>query len=50
VGSGTSSIKRREQGATILFTSADLDEIMTYSDHVVVFFNGRCSHRSPRKR
>ncbi len=33
-------LKRREQGATILFTSADLDEIMTYSDHVVVFFNG----------
>ncbi|MBN2004996.1 MAG: ATP-binding cassette domain-containing protein [Anaerolineae bacterium] len=33
-------LKRRETGTAILFTSADLDEIMTYSDRVVVFFNG----------
>ncbi len=33
-------LKRRESGTAILFTSADLDEIMTYSDRVVVFFNG----------
>ena len=33
-------LKRREQGTAILFSSADLDEIMTYSDRVVVFFNG----------
>ncbi|MBN1486702.1 MAG: ATP-binding cassette domain-containing protein [Anaerolineae bacterium] len=34
-------LKRREKGTTILFTSADLDEIMTYSDRVVVFFSGK---------
>jgi len=33
-------LKRRNSGAAILFTSADLDEILTYSDRVVVFFNG----------
>lgn len=33
-------LKRRDSGAAILFTSADLDEILTYSDRVVVFFNG----------
>ncbi|RLC89995.1 MAG: sugar ABC transporter ATP-binding protein [Chloroflexi bacterium] len=33
-------LKRREGGTAILFTSADLDEIMTYSDRVIVFFNG----------
>ncbi len=33
-------LKRRETGTAILFTSADLDEIMTYSDRVIVFFNG----------
>ncbi len=34
-------LKRREEGTAILFTSADLDEIVTYSDRVVVFFSGR---------
>lgn len=34
-------LKRRETGTAILFTSADLDEIMTYSDRVIVFFNGQ---------
>ncbi|MBN1876373.1 MAG: ATP-binding cassette domain-containing protein [Anaerolineae bacterium] len=34
-------LKRREDGTAILFISADLDEIMTYSDRVVVFFNGQ---------
>ncbi len=33
-------LKRREDGTVILFTSADLDEIMTYSDRVVIFFSG----------
>ncbi len=34
-------LKRRERGTIILFTSADLDEIMTYSDRVAVFFSGQ---------
>ncbi len=33
-------LRRREDGTVILFTSADLDEIMTYSDRVVIFFSG----------
>ncbi|MBW4438781.1 MAG: ATP-binding cassette domain-containing protein [Pleurocapsa minor GSE-CHR-MK-17-07R] len=32
---------RREQGASILFTSPDLDEVVQYSDRIVVCFAGR---------
>ncbi len=40
-------LKRREGGAAILFTSADLDEVMTYSDRVAVFFNGELTNIQP---
>lgn len=36
-------LKRRDEGTAILFTSADLDELITYSDRVAVFFNGQMS-------
>jgi general nucleoside transport system ATP-binding protein len=35
--------ERCRQGAAILFTSSDLDEILQYSDRVLVFFSGRVS-------
>ncbi len=39
-----SKLKERcKQGATILFMSSDLDEILQYSDRVLVFYNGRVS-------
>ncbi len=34
-------LDRREGGAAILFSSPDLDEIVTYSDRILVFFAGR---------
>ncbi|MBN1287896.1 MAG: ATP-binding cassette domain-containing protein [Anaerolineae bacterium] len=34
-------LARRAEGTAILFISADLDEIMDYSDRVLVFFNGQ---------
>jgi simple sugar transport system ATP-binding protein len=34
-------LDRRKDGAAILFASADLDEIMQYSDRILVFFGGR---------
>jgi simple sugar transport system ATP-binding protein len=36
-------LARCKQGAAILFASADLDEIMQYSDRVLVFSGGRVS-------
>ncbi|MBD2026066.1 ATP-binding cassette domain-containing protein [Leptolyngbya sp. FACHB-711] len=36
-------IARCEGGTTILFTSSDLDEIMQYSDRVIVFSSGKMS-------
>jgi simple sugar transport system ATP-binding protein len=36
-------LARRDQGAAILFTSPDLDEIVTYSDRVLVFCEGRAT-------
>jgi simple sugar transport system ATP-binding protein len=36
-------LERRQQGTAILFTSSDLDEIMDYSDRVVVFSGGHMS-------
>ena len=39
-----SKLKERcEQGTAIVFISSDLDEILAYSDRVVVFFSGRVS-------
>ena len=34
-------LARREQGTSILFASADLDELLRYSDRILVFFSGR---------
>jgi ABC-type uncharacterized transport system ATPase subunit len=34
---------RCRQGAAILFMSSDLDEILQYSDRILVFFNGKVS-------
>lgn len=36
--------ERCKQGAAIVFMSSDLDEILQYSDRVLVFYNGRISH------
>jgi simple sugar transport system ATP-binding protein len=33
-------LDRRQQGAALLFTSPDLDEIIEYSDRVLVFYGG----------
>ncbi len=39
-----SKLKERcKQGAAILFISSDLEEILQYSDRVLVFFNGKVS-------
>jgi general nucleoside transport system ATP-binding protein len=35
--------ERCQEGTAILFISSDLDEILQYSDHVLVFFSGRIS-------
>ena len=35
--------ERCRQGTSIIFISADLDEILHYSDRVLVFFGGRVS-------
>lgn len=34
-------LERRREGAAIIFASADLDEIVQYSDRILVFFGGR---------
>ena len=39
---------RAAAGAALVFASADLDEILTYSDFVMVFFGGRTSPPLPR--
>ncbi len=36
-------LERRRQGTAILFTSADLDEILERSDRILVFFGGKVS-------
>lgn len=36
-------LARREQGTMLLFTSTDLDELVQYSDRIVVFSGGRVS-------
>jgi simple sugar transport system ATP-binding protein len=42
--------ERCRQGAVILFTSADLDEVLQYSDRVIVFFAGRVSPPLPAEQ
>ncbi|HUN23290.1 MAG TPA: ATP-binding cassette domain-containing protein [Anaerolineales bacterium] len=42
-------LKRRDQGACILYSSADLDEILQYSDRVLVCFANRIHAIVPRK-
>jgi ABC-type uncharacterized transport system ATPase subunit len=45
-----SKLKERcAQGAAIVFISADLDEVMQYSDRVIVFFAGRVSPPLPAR-
>ncbi|MBT8166171.1 MAG: ATP-binding cassette domain-containing protein [Acidimicrobiia bacterium] len=34
-------LARRHQGTSIVFASADLDELLRYSDRILVFFSGR---------
>lgn len=34
-------LKRREQGTSLIFSSPDLDEIIDYSDRILVFSSGR---------
>jgi ABC-type uncharacterized transport system ATPase subunit len=34
---------RCDEGAAIIFTSSDLDELLRYSDRILVFFAGRVS-------
>ena len=37
----TQILARRNEGTAIVFASADLDELLRYSDRILVFFNGR---------
>jgi len=41
--------ERCSQGAAIIFISADLDEVLQYSDRVLVFFAGRVSPPLPAR-
>jgi simple sugar transport system ATP-binding protein len=36
-------MERCKQGAAIIFISSDLEEILQYSDRVLVFFSGKVS-------
>ena len=45
--SGAKLRERCAQGTAIVFISADLDEVLQYSDRVVVFFAGRVSPPLP---
>jgi simple sugar transport system ATP-binding protein len=42
-------LARRAEGTAIVFASADLDEVLRYSDQVLVFFGGRVSRPLPRE-
>ncbi|MFH2071763.1 MAG: ATP-binding cassette domain-containing protein [Actinomycetota bacterium] len=37
----TRILERRAEGTSIVFASADLDELLRYSDRIMVFFSGR---------
>lgn len=41
-------LERRGDGTALVFASADLDEILAYSDRVLVFFAGQASRPIPR--
>lgn len=41
-------LARRDAGCTIVFASPDLDELMNYSDEIIVCFAGQISPRLPR--
>ena len=45
----TRLLAQRDSGATIVFATADLDEILQYSDDVIVCFSGRLSPPIPRE-
>jgi simple sugar transport system ATP-binding protein len=34
-------LERRKDGTAIIFSSADIDELLTYSDRILVLFEGR---------
>jgi ABC-type uncharacterized transport system ATPase subunit len=36
-------IQQRDQGGAVLLVSADLDEILTLSDHIAVMYQGKLS-------
>jgi simple sugar transport system ATP-binding protein len=36
----TRLLERRQDGTAIVFASADLDELLRYSDRIMVFFGG----------
>lgn len=36
-------LARRERGTALIFTSTDLDELLQYSDRIMVFSGGRVS-------
>jgi simple sugar transport system ATP-binding protein len=40
--------QRQAEGTALVFASADLDELLAYSDRVLVFFGGRVSAPIPR--
>lgn len=42
----TQILARRAEGTAVLFSSPDLDEIIQYSDRVLVFFEGRFTELS----
>jgi simple sugar transport system ATP-binding protein len=41
-------LARRAEGTALVFASSDFDEILTYSDYILVFFSGRISRLLPR--
>jgi simple sugar transport system ATP-binding protein len=41
-------LARRDAGCAVVFATADLDEILSYSDYVLVFFAGQISRLLPR--
>ena len=41
-------LERRAAGCAVVFASADLDELLEYSDELLVFFGGQLSPRLPR--
>jgi simple sugar transport system ATP-binding protein len=41
-------LARRDDGTAIIFISAELDEIVAYSDRILVFFGGRVTRVEDR--